>query len=221
VLTEYIWNCQQALVELDLRDNEVEADAVSALLRCFYNHPGYPYTVMLPGQEGVGGRDAPQVMPLLLHLSGNHNGAGTRNSPSPPPLVLKEGPGAAANGALKALAKEDQKALQDEVEGVSTPSTSAEGATTSSAARAVSTSTLGEGVPTTGAVEATIPSTSAEGATVSSAAHAVSTSTFGEGAPTTRAVEATTTTSPSDTATTSTYSQTFLLGVALLTWRSL
>ncbi|CAJ1353393.1 unnamed protein product [Effrenium voratum] len=46
-VTEYIWNCRDPVIELDLSDNELhgepgENDGVSALLRCLYNHPSYP-----------------------------------------------------------------------------------------------------------------------------------------------------------------------------------
>jgi len=73
-LTEYIWNCPEALLELDISSNQVEADPnegptpgsdqVSALSRCFYNHDRYPQIVT--GQNGVA-----QVLPLTLHLGGN------------------------------------------------------------------------------------------------------------------------------------------------------
>jgi hypothetical protein len=73
-VTEYIWNCPEALLELDVSKNRVEADpsagetpgsdGVSALLRCLYNHAKYPQIVT--GQNG-----AAQVLPLVLHLGGN------------------------------------------------------------------------------------------------------------------------------------------------------
>eukprot|EP00448_Togula_jolla_P012635 CAMPEP_0170617290 /NCGR_PEP_ID=MMETSP0224-20130122/26336_1 /TAXON_ID=285029 /ORGANISM="Togula jolla, Strain CCCM 725" /LENGTH=398 /DNA_ID=CAMNT_0010943167 /DNA_START=109 /DNA_END=1306 /DNA_ORIENTATION=- len=74
-ITEYVWNCQEALFELDLEDNEVTAnpkapgavsgsDAVSALLRCLYNHACYP-------RPAVGSRVGAKVVPLLLRMSGN------------------------------------------------------------------------------------------------------------------------------------------------------
>jgi len=72
-VTEYMWNCPDPLLELDLSSNQVDADptkgdpgsdSVSALLRCLYNHPSYPQIVTGPG--GVA-----QVLPLTLHLGGN------------------------------------------------------------------------------------------------------------------------------------------------------
>eukprot|EP00931_Biecheleriopsis_adriatica_P006148 TRINITY_DN1075_c0_g2_i1.p1 TRINITY_DN1075_c0_g2~~TRINITY_DN1075_c0_g2_i1.p1 ORF type:complete len:529 (+),score=111.09 TRINITY_DN1075_c0_g2_i1:86-1672(+) len=60
-MTEYLWNCQDALWELDLSDNEAQDDEkVSALLRCLYNHRSYP--VMLEHRK---------VLPFLLRLGGN------------------------------------------------------------------------------------------------------------------------------------------------------
>jgi len=73
-ITGYIWNCPDALVEVDLTDNEIMADpragptpgsdVVSALLRCFYNHGAYPMTVN-HGREGM------KVLPMLLRVGGN------------------------------------------------------------------------------------------------------------------------------------------------------
>eukprot|EP00747_Dinoflagellata_sp_TGD_P069659 gnl/TRDRNA2_/TRDRNA2_156222_c3_seq1.p1 gnl/TRDRNA2_/TRDRNA2_156222_c3~~gnl/TRDRNA2_/TRDRNA2_156222_c3_seq1.p1 ORF type:complete len:523 (+),score=101.77 gnl/TRDRNA2_/TRDRNA2_156222_c3_seq1:137-1705(+) len=77
-VTEYIWNCQDPLYELDLADNEVggpspepalgpmptDSDAVSGLLRCLYNHPSYPYRLA----SSKGGE---KVQPLVLRLTGN------------------------------------------------------------------------------------------------------------------------------------------------------
>jgi hypothetical protein len=72
-VTEYIWNCPDPLLEVDLSSNQVDADptkgdpgsdSVSALLRCFYNHPSYPQIVT--GERGV-----EQVLPLTLRLGGN------------------------------------------------------------------------------------------------------------------------------------------------------
>jgi len=78
VITDYVWNCPEALHELDLADNNVfadpgggssgveqGADVVSGLLRCIYNHSGYPRTLV-----DAYGPDA-KVMPLLLRLGGN------------------------------------------------------------------------------------------------------------------------------------------------------
>jgi len=73
-VTEYTWNCPDALLELDLSDNQVDADPdvgpqpgsdlVSGLLRCFYNHSSYPRIVT--GRDGVA-----QVLPLMLLMGGN------------------------------------------------------------------------------------------------------------------------------------------------------
>lgn len=73
-VTEYVWNCPDALLELDLSANQVEADPnegptpgndpVSALLRCLYNHAGYPQIVRAHNGSS-------QVLPLTLRLGGN------------------------------------------------------------------------------------------------------------------------------------------------------
>jgi len=73
-VTECIWNCPDALLEVDLADNQVEADpdagespgsdGVSALLRCLYNHAGYPKIV-------TAASGTQQVLPLVLRLGGN------------------------------------------------------------------------------------------------------------------------------------------------------
>jgi len=74
-ITEYIWNCPNPLLELDIADNQImvetaprgnaaNSDAFSALLRCLYNHASYPYTV----EDGKHGR---KVAPLLLKAGGN------------------------------------------------------------------------------------------------------------------------------------------------------
>ncbi|CAE8598721.1 unnamed protein product, partial [Polarella glacialis] len=51
-LTEYAWDLQEAILEMDLADNEISVppsasgdDPMSALLRCFYNHRSYPRRV--------------------------------------------------------------------------------------------------------------------------------------------------------------------------------
>lgn len=53
-ITEYVWNCKDAFVEVDLANNEIRADptgvnpgsdSVSAFLRCFYNHSAYPLLI--------------------------------------------------------------------------------------------------------------------------------------------------------------------------------
>lgn len=74
-VTEYVWNCADALLELDISDNQVEADPtsgttpgsdpVSALLRCLYNHPSYPQML----SQGLNVAD--KVIPLTLRLGGN------------------------------------------------------------------------------------------------------------------------------------------------------
>jgi len=68
----YIWNCQEPLFELGVEENEITVgadddgtDPVSALLRCLYNHPLYPWK-----SETHGG--GAQVTPLTLKLGGNH-----------------------------------------------------------------------------------------------------------------------------------------------------
>eukprot|EP00927_Polykrikos_kofoidii_P017158 TRINITY_DN17785_c0_g1_i1.p1 TRINITY_DN17785_c0_g1~~TRINITY_DN17785_c0_g1_i1.p1 ORF type:complete len:588 (+),score=97.49 TRINITY_DN17785_c0_g1_i1:51-1766(+) len=73
-MTEYVWNCQDAIRELDIADNEVVADptmpnsdTVSALLRCFYNHASYPRA---KAATSAGGKT--KAVPLLLKLAGNH-----------------------------------------------------------------------------------------------------------------------------------------------------
>lgn len=74
-ITEYIWNCPNPLLELDIADNQImvkaapqgnaaNSDAFSAMLRCLYNHASYPYTV----EDGKHGR---KVAPLLLKAGGN------------------------------------------------------------------------------------------------------------------------------------------------------
>eukprot|EP00928_Gymnodinium_smaydae_P013369 TRINITY_DN1487_c0_g1_i1.p1 TRINITY_DN1487_c0_g1~~TRINITY_DN1487_c0_g1_i1.p1 ORF type:complete len:536 (-),score=142.59 TRINITY_DN1487_c0_g1_i1:46-1653(-) len=71
VLTEYVWACEEAISELDLENNEIVADAsnsdgsdpVSALLRCFYNHPAYP-------KAGSHERKA-KAIPVCVKLKGN------------------------------------------------------------------------------------------------------------------------------------------------------
>lgn len=71
-IAEYIWNCQDPVLELDLASNQIEAesvgsscgDPVSALLRCLYNHPAYPQ--MVTSQSG-----RIKAVPLTLRLGGN------------------------------------------------------------------------------------------------------------------------------------------------------
>lgn len=68
-LTEYLWNCKDALVELDLSDTGVSNDvhtgeAISALFRCLYNHSSYP-VVMQQEQPR-------RVLPITMRLAGNY-----------------------------------------------------------------------------------------------------------------------------------------------------
>lgn len=82
-LTQYIWGCSEAVVELDLADNDIAIavgadgdDAISALLRCLYNHPSYPRRVapqelILPTDCGRAGRGTPDHEPLMLRIAGN------------------------------------------------------------------------------------------------------------------------------------------------------
>lgn len=71
VLTDVIWHNPEAMLEVDLADNDIFADprgedgaaaggdVISALLRCFYNHPAYP------AQSGK------KSLPLIFRFSGN------------------------------------------------------------------------------------------------------------------------------------------------------
>mmetsp|Transcript_44364 Transcript_44364/g.141075 ORF Transcript_44364/g.141075 Transcript_44364/m.141075 type:complete len:558 (+) Transcript_44364:82-1755(+) len=71
-MTEYMWNCKDALVEVDVTDNEIVADPttgpepgndmVTAFLRCLYNHSAYPLMLEHGGMK---------VLPLLLRMGGN------------------------------------------------------------------------------------------------------------------------------------------------------
>lgn len=72
-ITEFIWNCKDALVEIDLTDNDIVADpggdapgsdAVSSLLRCFYNHSAYPL-LLRDSSENL------QAVPIIIRLGGN------------------------------------------------------------------------------------------------------------------------------------------------------
>lgn len=73
LVTEYIWNCLDPIMELDLADNEVVADAaagsdvVSDLLRCLYNHSSYPRIV----SEKDASRGSTKVVPLTIYIGGN------------------------------------------------------------------------------------------------------------------------------------------------------
>lgn len=71
-LTEYVWNCRDALVEVDVADSTIPADpmagpepgsdGVSAFLRCIYNHGAYPLMLDHGGLK---------VVPLLLKMGNN------------------------------------------------------------------------------------------------------------------------------------------------------
>lgn len=69
-LTDYIWNCPDTLYEIGLASNNIVVtpadgdDAVSALLRCLYNHSGYPRKIHR--ESGT------QVVPLTIRLSDNY-----------------------------------------------------------------------------------------------------------------------------------------------------
>lgn len=69
-LVEYLWNCPEPLFEIGLAENRIsvrtpdtEDNPVSALLRCLYNHPGYP-------RKTLSG-DCTHTQPLMLRLRGN------------------------------------------------------------------------------------------------------------------------------------------------------
>lgn len=73
IITEFIWNCKDALVEIDLSENDIVAepsgeaagsDVVSGLLRCFYNHSAYPL-LLRDSSEQL------QAVPVILRLGGN------------------------------------------------------------------------------------------------------------------------------------------------------
>lgn len=72
LVSEYIWNCLDPVMELDLADNEVVADAaagsdaMSGLLRCLYNHSSYPRIVSEKDASG-----STKVVPLTIYIGGN------------------------------------------------------------------------------------------------------------------------------------------------------
>lgn len=75
-LTEYLWACPEAVVELDLSKNNIAVesgsegnDPVSALLRCLYNHPGYPRRVARHATARL--PESFDIEPLTLRLGGN------------------------------------------------------------------------------------------------------------------------------------------------------
>lgn len=71
-ISEYIWNCADPILELDLAGNAIVADShggsfndpISGLMRCLYNHPSYPQ--MIKSRSG-----RVKVVPLTLRLGGN------------------------------------------------------------------------------------------------------------------------------------------------------
>lgn len=75
-ITEYAWDSQDAMRELDLSGNEITVttltgdDPVSALLRCFYNHSAYPRRIARQGWV-AGRREAFDLEPLMLRIGGN------------------------------------------------------------------------------------------------------------------------------------------------------
>lgn len=71
-VTQYVWDCQEPLAEIDVSWNLIDADPgdpkgdpVSTLLRCVYNHFAYPKKVK--PQYG----DQVEIMPLVLQVEGN------------------------------------------------------------------------------------------------------------------------------------------------------
>jgi len=69
-LVDYLWNCPEPLFEIGLAENRISVQApdnednpVSALLRCLYNHPGYP-------RKTRSGENT-HTQPLVLRLRGN------------------------------------------------------------------------------------------------------------------------------------------------------
>lgn len=89
-ITEYLWDCPEALLELDLSDNQITVgngsegnDPVSALLRCLYNHSAYPRRVAKHGPSPGGVRATARkdeeydIEPLTLRLGNNQVGEPT------------------------------------------------------------------------------------------------------------------------------------------------
>eukprot|EP00929_Paragymnodinium_shiwhaense_P023333 TRINITY_DN14631_c0_g1_i1.p1 TRINITY_DN14631_c0_g1~~TRINITY_DN14631_c0_g1_i1.p1 ORF type:complete len:826 (+),score=123.43 TRINITY_DN14631_c0_g1_i1:179-2656(+) len=76
-ITQYMWRSAEALAEVDLAENEIVVsqgsdgqDPVSALLRCIYNHSGYPRRVAKTSTPEEG-QEPYDEQPLVLHLEGN------------------------------------------------------------------------------------------------------------------------------------------------------
>eukprot|EP00811_Abedinium_folium_P016258 NODE_2519_length_2197_cov_5.341063.p1 GENE.NODE_2519_length_2197_cov_5.341063~~NODE_2519_length_2197_cov_5.341063.p1 ORF type:complete len:473 (+),score=79.72 NODE_2519_length_2197_cov_5.341063:166-1584(+) len=66
-LTDYLWNCPDPVIEVDITENSAGAGgiaALSAMLRCIYNHPAYPHTACKPGGEV-------RITPFVLRVGGN------------------------------------------------------------------------------------------------------------------------------------------------------
>lgn len=68
-ITEYVWHNQDSIQELDISDNEISVesppnDAMSALLRCLYNHTAYPRKISKSETEV-------EIAPLILQIGGN------------------------------------------------------------------------------------------------------------------------------------------------------
>lgn len=77
-LTGYVWNCPEPLHELGLANNDITIgtagdgdDPVSALLRCLYNHAGYP-------RKSAPADAVTQITPLVLRLGTNSIADGDR-----------------------------------------------------------------------------------------------------------------------------------------------
>eukprot|EP00929_Paragymnodinium_shiwhaense_P018242 TRINITY_DN12847_c0_g1_i4.p1 TRINITY_DN12847_c0_g1~~TRINITY_DN12847_c0_g1_i4.p1 ORF type:complete len:686 (-),score=110.38 TRINITY_DN12847_c0_g1_i4:94-2151(-) len=79
-LVEYLWNCPEAMAEISAQDNRIDRaqgaaegdDAVSQLLRCVFNHPGYPRKIQASDSSSK-----ILIVPLILRLGGNPIGACT------------------------------------------------------------------------------------------------------------------------------------------------
>jgi len=89
--TDYAWDSPQAIVEMDFTDNTIAIaadlqgkDPFSALLRCLYNHPGYPRRVAraatqntFPQPSGLihdnfDAKSQFDVEPITLRFGGNY-----------------------------------------------------------------------------------------------------------------------------------------------------
>ena len=98
-VTEYLWNCRDPVLELDVSDNEIhgevgENDGISALLRCLYNHPSYPlmqeHRKAIPLQLCVAGNYIKDAQRLLddIQIKGSKDGkALIRICPGPEPYI--------------------------------------------------------------------------------------------------------------------------------------